>query len=300
MLLGALSLLAAGCLAAKPNASKPPKGASADERAHYDRGLSLCKQEAWDQAIVQLSSAIAINPGNIAAREYRALAYINSNDMNGAINDYSEAIRLDPMNARSYGNRADVYRFLGRCDNALADYDQCLRLSPTNVFAYVGRAAVYHANGALEEEIRDLDEAIRISPMDATTFLARGDAHFLLGHFSKAVQDYHATIELDGQNDRAYNGLAWLRATCPVAGMRDGYAAVVAAMKACEISQWKCAQWIDTLAAAYAETGDFGKAMRYEKGAIVLAGQDVKARHGMEHHLLLFQEGLPYHEGQKR
>jgi tetratricopeptide (TPR) repeat protein len=299
MLLGSLSLLAAGCLATKPNASKPPDAGSADERAHYERGLSLCKQGAWAQAVVELSAAIALNPSNVPAREYRALAYINTGDLSGAINDLSEAIRRDPLNARIYGNRAGVYRFLRQFDKALADFDQCLRLSPTDAFAYCGRAAVYNAKGEFEEAIKNLNEAIRLSPNDAATFVARGNAHFLSSQFGKAVEDYETAIALDGQNDRAYNGLAWLRATCPVPEMRNGHAAIETAMKACEISRWECAQWIDTLAAAYAEAGDFGKAIQYEKRAIVLAGEDVEAQQGLEQHLLLFENGLPDHEGQK-
>jgi tetratricopeptide (TPR) repeat protein len=300
MVLGSLPILATSCLTTKPNGTKPPNGGSADERAYYDRGLSLWKQEAWGQAVEELSRAIAINPGNVPAREYRAIAYINTGDFHGAINDYSEVIRLDPLNARIYGNRASVYRFLGQLDRALADFDQCLRLSPTNVVAYVGRAAVYNAKGDFEEGIKSLNDAIRISPNDAAIFVARGDAHFMSSQFSKAVEDYETAIELDGQNDRAYNELAWLRATCPVPGMRNGHAAVVAARKACEISQWKRAQWVDTLAAACAEAGDFGKAIQYEKRAIVLAGEDVKAQQEMKQRLSLFQIGLPYHEGEKQ
>ena len=93
---------------------------------NYATGENSCHSIMRDSII----AAIALNPGNVPARECRAIAYINRGDLNGAINDFSEAIRRDPLNARIYGNRAGVYRFLGQFDKALADLDHCLRLSP--------------------------------------------------------------------------------------------------------------------------------------------------------------------------
>jgi tetratricopeptide (TPR) repeat protein len=64
------------------------------------------------------------------------------------------------------------------------------------------------------------------------------------------------------------NELAWFQATYPSAAIRNGAEAVENATKACELSGWNNVNFMDTLAAAYAESGDFDAAVRQEKQAL--------------------------------
>jgi len=66
------------------------------------------------------------------------------------------------------------------------------------------------------------------------------------------------------------NNLANLLATCSQANVRDGKRAVELAMKAAEMTSYKQPAVLDTLASAYAETGDFAKAVETSRRAIAL------------------------------
>ncbi len=66
--------------------------------------------------------------------------------------------------------------------------------------------------------------------------------------------------------------MAWLRATCPVARVRNGKEAVEAATNACELTNWEKWEYIDALAGAFAEAGDFEKAVNYQEQAIQMLG----------------------------
>ena len=101
-------------------------------------------------------------------------------------------------------------------------------------------------------------------------------------------------------NSLAYtlNNLAWLQATSPRAELRDGAKAIDNATKACELTEWKKAIYVDTLAAAYAEAGDFDSAVKWQKKAVDLLPEDVSAesRVDYESRLKLYKSGKPYRE----
>ena len=81
----------------------------------------------------------------------------------------------------------------------------------------------------------------------------------------------------------------------PDAKFRDGKKALESATKACELSEWKDSYHVDTLAAAYAEAGDFDAAVKWQTKATALyePGEDQK---NAQWRLKLYQEKKPYRE----
>ncbi len=88
------------------------------------------------------------------------------------------------------------------------------------------------------------------------------------------------------------NELAWLLATCPDDKYRDAKRSVELATKACELTGWR--QWnnLDTLAAAYAETGNFTEAVKWQEKALELVPGQRKPE--IAHRLELYKSGTPY------
>jgi eukaryotic-like serine/threonine-protein kinase len=96
-------------------------------------------------------------------------------------------------------------------------------------------------------------------------------------------------------NPEALNGLAWLLATSFHEGIRDGTNAVAFAERAVAATSRTNANYLDTLAAAYAETGDFEKAISIQKEAIAQVPlQTDKSR--FESRLQFFEARTPYRE----
>jgi tetratricopeptide (TPR) repeat protein len=126
------------------------------------------------------------------------------------------------------------------------------------------------------------------------------------GWFAEAIEDYERAVALETpllvdmrekvSNYLFYslNGLAWIRATCSDASLRDGQLALDHATRACELTEWSNYQAFDTLAASYAERGDFDRAVEWQLKATQQASEEERA--GFQSRLELYRAGRPYHE----
>jgi len=128
----------------------------------------------------------------------------------------------------------------------------------------------------------------------ARSYRDRGVAHAKKGEYDKAIDDYNEAIRIDPKYTSAYNSLAWLLATCPDAKYRDGNRAVVNATRACELTDWSKATYVDTLAAAYAERGDFDKAAEWQREATELVDDAEKADYTSR--VELYKKGKPHRQ----
>jgi tetratricopeptide (TPR) repeat protein len=129
-------------------------------------------------------------------------------------------------------------------------------------------------------------------------FQLLGNAQAKAGRLKEASQSLEAAIEADPKWAVSHNGLAWLLATAWDASIRDGPRAVALATKACELTEWKDAAYLDTLAASYAEAGQFAEAVKRETKALETPealGDDLEPARAR---LKLYQAGKPYHEPQ--
>lgn len=191
-------------------------------------------------------------PGWIATRDVMPL--------DQAVQRLSAAIESSPRDARALLARGHVWRHQGEHARAIRDYSEAIRLNPKSAFAYTNRAYARFAQKEYRQAIEDLDQAIRLEPKDALAFNNRGYNRQMLGLHDEAIADYEQAIRLDAKLAAAYNNRAWLWATAHSAEIRDGRKAVQSAIQACRLTEWKNLEYLDTLAAAYAERGDFEKA----------------------------------------
>jgi len=72
--------------------------------------------------------------------------------------------------------------------------------------------------------------------------------------------------------------LAWLWATCPEERFRDGKKAVEFATRSCELTKWKDANMLRTLAATYANVGEFDKAVEWQEKAKKGLGEEFRKK----------------------
>jgi serpin B len=235
---------------------------------------------------------IRLDPQDSMALINRGNAWKHKEEYDNAIADFSEAIRLRPDDIPPYFNRGVTLHLMQEYDKAISDFDEVIRLDPQFSPAYRNRGDAWNEKDEYDNAISDFDEALRLSPEDAQSHVSRGSSWRAKGDFEAALADYNAAIRIDPQNARAHNSRAWLWATCPDERFRDGRQAVESAKSACELTEWKDHRYVDTLAAAYAEVGDFDNAVKTQTQAIALAGEEAE----YESRLALYQERKAFRE----
>ena len=182
----------------------------------------------------------------------------------------------------------------GDYDKALADYSEAIKFNPDYAEAYNGRGVAWHERRDYVRAIADYSEAINLKPDYAAAYHNRGGAWTAKGEYVTAMADFNQALRLKPNDDYAYNSLAWIQATCPEERYRDGKQAVVNAKRACELANERNWDYIETLAAAYAESSDFEKAIEWQTKAIELEPEKEDER--LRSRLELYKQGKPYHE----
>jgi tetratricopeptide (TPR) repeat protein len=270
------------------------KNADAFTFAH--RGRAWQEEGELERALRDLNEAIRLDPNSAVSFSSRGGVYDELEEYDRALRDYSEALRLDPKDARTYHSRGLVYKTRKEYKNAIADYSEAIRLDPKWSHAYFNRANAYKAQKDYDKAVSDYGEAIRLDPKKTDAYFNRAGVYKTQKEYDKAVGDYGAIIRLDPEDADAHSNLAWLLATCPEAKVRDGKKAVELATKACELTSWKGAYFQATLAAAWAETGNFEEALRWQKKALESRQYQQEEGEQARQRVKLFEDQKAYRE----
>jgi len=262
--------------------------------AYLNRGAFYKVITNYDKAIDDFSRAIQINPSFQLAYDYRADVYNSERQFDLSIIDCNMAISLNPDSLSAYCTKGSAFAGKHNYDKAIEAYAKALMLDSNSVWAYSQRAHSYANKEDYLAAIKDFDAVIRLQPTNVWDLAVRGLIKSRIGNYEGGIEDCRKGVRLDTNCFLAYNNLAWLLATAPKSKLRDGHKAVEYATRACELTSWKEPYSLSTLAAAYAEVGNFDEAVKWEKKCILLGLQEKDM--GQAHkELNLFEQKKPYH-----
>jgi tetratricopeptide (TPR) repeat protein len=148
-----------------------------------------------------------------------------------------QALRIDSKLSQGHRTLGEISTKLGSISEAIRFYQEALTLDPTDVQVHASLALLLQQQSRPEDAVQILNQGLRLAP----------------DHLDMA------------------NNLAWLLATSPIDDLRDGAESLRLAQRVCIVTGEQDANFLDTLAAAWAEVGNFNEAVKVIERAVELA-----------------------------
>jgi tetratricopeptide (TPR) repeat protein len=215
----------------------------------------------WRDSETLFRHALAVTVNNDVAENNLGIVFLRQSKVDEAISLLQAAVDLRPDNSPAHENLAKALLQKGQVADALVHYRKLLELQPDNI------------------EVHNIVGTVLIQQ----------------GRIREGVEEWQKVLAIQPDNGNAMSNLAWVFATSPDESLRDGTKAVQLAEQALRISGRRIPIIFRTLAAAYAEDGQFSEAIQTAQQGIELANSQGNSGLATElqGHIALYQERQP-------
>jgi cytochrome c-type biogenesis protein CcmH/NrfG len=215
----------------------------------------------WRDSETLFKHALAVTSNNDVAENNLGIVFLRKGKLDEAIALLRGAVDLRPENGPAHDNLAKALLQKGQVTDALVHYRKLLELQPANI------------------EVHNIVGTVLVQQ----------------GHIREGVEEWQKVLAIQPDNGNAMSNVAWVLATSPDGSLRDGAQAVQLAEQALRISAGRIPIIFRTLAAAYAETGQFSQAIQTAQRGIALANSQGNSGLAteLEGNIALYQAGIP-------
>jgi protein O-mannosyl-transferase len=159
---------------------------------------AYARNEVWKNDVSLWGDCIKTSPNKSRGYLNRGLAYHKEERYDEALRDYTTAIRLDSTNWAAISNMGAILEMQGKLDSAIAFYTHAIEMSRgKNAEPFYGRSTAYTRKGMYKEALHDLNEFVYARPYDALAFYKRGCVQRLLQNPKDAISDISTAISID-------------------------------------------------------------------------------------------------------
>jgi tetratricopeptide (TPR) repeat protein len=282
-------------------------------KAHANRANLLDEKDERELAFSAASESLKHDPAECQAHLVIGSYWLSKGDNDRALAAYGEAIHCDPRCGEAYLARGMLYSRQADFREALVDLDRAVELMPKEFAARDARGYVYYRLNEPEKSRADHLAANRLRPSsgeiqtpiggagdtkkDTDNSKPTGEVWFKSKPVASDSQPSAANdkagkateLDLKLNHARELDRSARRAATSTDDRYLNGARAVETATEACEATAWVWADFIDTLAAAYAAAGKFEEAVSWQTQAIELGTLSPTMRSEAPERLKLYQ-----------
>jgi tetratricopeptide (TPR) repeat protein len=266
--------------------------------AHNNLGIVLFQKGNSDEAIDHYRTTLEMQPDFWDADYNLGIALLKKGQVDEAIVHCSKAVTIAPNDPDAQVALGNALLQKERIDDAIVHYQKALSMRPDYFLAQHSLSHAFLEKGEIDAAISHCRAALLIQPENADAHTNLAIALDEKGQTAEAVQNYEKALAISPQSVSALTNLAWLLATCSNASFRNGTKAIELAGEADQLSGGTNTLVLRALAAAYAESGQFGKAIAIARTAMQVArtqGDDSLAG-TLQQEIALYELALPYRE----
>ena len=243
-------------------------------------------------------TTIARNPDVWMAYDNLGIILARKGDADGALALFQKTLAIRPDDTLARNNLGLVLCQKGRMDEGIVQFQTALAILPDNAVFRNNLGKAFLAKGQQREAMIQFQKVLKNNPLDPKANYHLGIALFQKGRVDEAIAHFQKALEAQPDFADAWDRLdnaAWLLATSPDVSFRNGPKALALAKQLDRLSGGNNPAILDTLAAAYAETGQFPEAVDAAQRALALAlpQNNTALADTLRQHIKLFQAGSP-------
>jgi tetratricopeptide (TPR) repeat protein len=256
--------------------------------------------EDHEKAIADLDKAIELESDDAAPLLDRAWLRIQMNDLTAARTDVERVLDANPTSSRALMMRSMISELQNRFREAIADLETVINEFPDKTELQLHMARLLISDERPRKAISVLTSIVEADESNWEAYRTRADALLSVGKHAEAIEDYTKGLKLKPDDDGILNNLAWVLATSPFDHLRDARRSIELAKKACEETNYEMPHILSTLAAGYAEAGEFETAIKWSTMAVEKGKTELKNQiEQLEQELESYKSRKPWREMQE-
>ncbi len=266
-----------------------------------------------ERADAMIRRAVTLGPEDASTHADLGMFLARTNQFPQAVEAYRRALELDPDLPEVQSNLGSLLFQMGRTDEGLQMVRQAGARFPGRPDVQHNLANLLLINGRASEAVSVFAFALRLDPGNVEMHAGMALALWDLQRYADSIRAYREAHRLNPANPTTTRDLAWALSVCPQADLRDGATSLQLAQQLNQGTQFSDPRYLDLLAVAQAETGDFTEAVAtldsamkivrdtmaqiagqlgpQQREQMMLFGEGLRQRHA------LFRQGQPYREG---
>jgi len=244
---------------------------------------------------------IKAEPDKAKAYEKIADQYFALEKYDRAIENWNEVLKLGTDTFELRKKLAAASLKLKKSEDAIEHLKISLNLKPDQADVNLTLGEIYSGLGQNDEAMKYWANSLKINPAQPELHDKLGQAYYQKGKLYKVVEHWTKASELRPDDAEMLNNLGWLHSAINDASIHNPKKALECTLRACELAEYSQANFVDTLAVAYAANGQFPRAIETALKALELAVSAGRENlvDKINKRLELYKSQQPYYDLQK-